>query len=274
VEVKVHRRGLSILASAAWVVGTGALGATSLRASTTFVNATNSGFFSNTGQHISGQTEYEIGDTETSAVLRDFTTFTLPTPGLGQQFVSATLTVTTATVSTSDPSETATFFDVSTSAGTLNTGFSSGSATGQAAYDDLGSGAVFGSQVYFPSDPPAGTKTITLDSAAISAMNVAAGSSFSIGGAVTTLDAVDNIELIYAGSNGPAFQLALTTGPVPEPGSTLALGMFAAAFAARRGRPRPAGSNRTPPGKTLPLGLLTPLPPERFRRTERFDPTE
>jgi hypothetical protein len=211
--------------------------ATSVRADLFAVNATNWGWVSNNGQHIAGNTNYEIGDTETTGLfLRDFATFTLPTLNAQFNFVSATLTITTGTVSTSDPSETATFFDVSTPASTLGPGFgfSQGSSTGMAVYADLGSGTVFGSQVYFPSDSPAGSKTITLNSAALDAMNAARGSGFSIGGAVTSLDAVDNIELIYIGSFGPAPQLTLTTGLAPEPESAVVLGMIAAVFTSRR----------------------------------------
>jgi hypothetical protein len=231
VETKVHLRGLSTIASAAWVIGM----ATSLRANTFFVTATRTGWFASNGQHTSGNNNYEIGDIETPGfLLRDFATFTLPLPGAGQKFVAATLTIPTNTVSTSDPSETATFFDVSTSASTLNASHSSGDSAGLAAYNDLGSGTIFGSQVYFPSDPP-GSSIITLNSAALDAMNAAVpGSSFSIGGAVTSLDAVDNIEIIYTGAVGPFHQLALTTGPAPEPGSAVMLGMIAAVFTARR----------------------------------------
>src|SRR5262245_1080088 len=100
--------------------------ATSLRANTFFVTATRTGWFANNGQHTSGNSNYEIGDPEGDFVLRDFATFTLPLPGAGQKFVAATLTIPTATVSTSDPSETATFYDVSTSGSTLNAGHSSG----------------------------------------------------------------------------------------------------------------------------------------------------
>ena len=215
----MHRRELSITAFAVWAIGM----ATSVRANTFFVTATRTGWFASNGQHTSGNNNYEIGDIDTPGfLLRDFATFTLPLPGAGQKFVAATLTIPNGTLSTSDPSETATFFDVSTSASTLNTGFSSGSSTGLAVYDDLGSGTIFGSQVYFPSDPPAGSKTITLNSAAVDAMNAAApGSSFSIGGAVTSLDGVDNIEIIYTGAVGPFHQLALTTAPAPEPGSVV-----------------------------------------------------
>jgi hypothetical protein len=228
----MHLGRLSVLASAALVISV----ATSLRADTFFVNATQSGWFSDTGQHISGNSNYEIGDTETTAVLRNFATFTLPTLNAQFNFVSATVTITNGTTSTSDPSETATFFDVSTSPATLSSGFSSGSSTGQAVYNDLGTGATYGSQVYFPSDSSTGTKTITLNSAALDAMNAARGSTFSIGGAVTSLDATDNIELIYIGPSTPAFQLALTTGPAPEPSSAAVLGVITAIFTARRKR--------------------------------------
>src|SRR4051812_28416284 len=100
--------------------------ATSVRADVFPVNATNWGWVGNNGQHISGDHSYEIGDTEsTGFFLRDFATFTLPTLNAQFNFVAATLTVTTGTVSTSDPSETATFFDVSTPASTLGPGFAS-----------------------------------------------------------------------------------------------------------------------------------------------------
>ena len=227
----MHLRGLPILASAAWVIGMAA----SVRADPFLVTATRTGWFANNGQHSSGNPNYEIGDVEDNFLLRDFLTFTLPLPGAGKQFVAATLTIPTNAISTSDPSETATFFDVSTAASTLSASHSSGDSAGLAAYADLGSGTIFGSRVYFLSDPP-GSSTITLNSAALDAMNAAVpGSSFSIGGAVTSLDAIDNIEIIYVGAAGPSFpQLALTTGPAPEPGSAVMLGMIAAGFAARR----------------------------------------
>src|SRR5262249_6701828 len=125
--------------------------ATGARAGTMTVTASKTGFYGNEGTHSSGNPNYEIGDVEGNFILRDFASFSLPTLVAGQGVISATLTVTTATVSTSDPSETATFFDVTTPFSTLSASSSSGSATGLSVYDDLGSGTIYGSEVYFPS---------------------------------------------------------------------------------------------------------------------------
>src|SRR3954462_15740256 len=126
----MHLRGLSIIAAAVWVIGM----ATSLHASTFFVTTFRTGWFASNGQHGSANPNYEIGDTEDAFVNRDFLSFTLPFPGAGQKFVSATLTIPTNAVVTSDPSETATFFDVSTSGATLSASHSSGDSAGLAAY--------------------------------------------------------------------------------------------------------------------------------------------
>jgi hypothetical protein len=73
----------------------------------------------------------------------------------GGSVASASLSMTTFNVSRTDPSETIQFYDVSTPASVLTTNSAIGSSSGLAAYEDFGTGIVYGSQVYTNADSSA-----------------------------------------------------------------------------------------------------------------------
>src|SRR6185369_9995998 len=111
----------------------------------------------------------------------------------------------------SDPTETYTLFDVSATPADLDTTRLAGDATGIAIHADLGSGTIYGSRVVSAADNNT-TVAITLNAAAVAALNAAIGSTISLGGALTTL-AVTATQFMFAGTTGavPSVQLVLQT---------------------------------------------------------------
>jgi hypothetical protein len=108
----------------------------------------------------------------------------------------------------SDPTETYTVFDVSTAIAELR-------ATGSGridVFDDLGTGAAFGSQVVSREDNklPYGLVTIDLNAAALADLRAHQGGPFAVGGALTTLAKGDALEGVFAASREGPRQLALT----------------------------------------------------------------
>ncbi len=152
-----------------------------------------------------------------------------------------------------NPTETYSLFDVTTPIPTLvatNTGRTD-------IFADLGSGLSYGSRVVSAADNNR-IVSVTLNAAAVAALNANRGGLFALGGALTTLGPPGN-EFVF-GSSGLSIdvrQLVLT--PVPEPATLMLLGTgvpVLLGYAWRRRRaPAPAG--REHPRRT---SNLSPCP--------------
>jgi hypothetical protein len=142
------------------------------------INASNTGWYQNAGlsnepnggNYITGLCSNCGGP-----IYRSLLVFNIP---VGIPITSATLNINTYTYDSTNPSELLTLWDVTTSLTTLEAG-----TGGISAYNDLGSGVFYGSRVYTAADQN-NFETITLDAAAISAIQSDAGGSFAIGGAL------------------------------------------------------------------------------------------
>lgn len=110
-----------------------------------------------------------------------------------------------------DASETFSLFAYAGDLGALSTG-----AAGVAGFTDLADGDVFGSAAI----SGAGDVSITLNAAAITAIN-AAGGLLGFGGAITTISGAAN-QYAFANSTGQTAQLAIK---VPEPATLSLLGL-------------------------------------------------
>jgi hypothetical protein len=176
--------------------------------------------------------------TSPSNTSRGFFTFQLAS--ITQQVLSARLLIPSGTTQSPDASETVGVFEVSTAAAALSTK----NRLDLSIYDDLGSGALFGSAVIEISRVLGPQVEIDLNSAAISALNSSRGDYFSIGLSLLTLrDHKSASEFIFGSTRRPG-TLELTL--VPEP-STFANVSFIGLLAvwrllALRGRPRLAYS--------------------------------
>ena len=202
--------------------------ASCLSAQTVVINATDRGWYDIGGSHSSSLKNYVAGDSRGNCSLceddfRNFFVFDLA--GITQPIASGKLALfnpgptPTAGYMSNDPSETFELHDITTAISTLR-------ATNNGAvaiWNDLGTGAVYGSKAMTAADQGDYVE-ITLNSAAVAAMNSNHGL-FGIGGSITSLDDVANSEIIFSGSDGrgiaTAVQLRLTY--VPEPSTLLLL---------------------------------------------------
>lgn len=142
------------------------------------INASNSGWYtdSNTNNQPGGS-NYITGLCSNCGgpIFRDFFAFTLP---FSITVTTASLNVNTYVYDSVNPTETLSLFDVSTSLSSLLAG-----TGGIAAYNDLGSGVLYGSRVYTAADQNL-FRSITLSAAAVTAIQQSLGGSFVMGGAL------------------------------------------------------------------------------------------
>jgi hypothetical protein len=173
------------------------------------LNAVDTGWYSSTGFHNPTNPNYIVGDGTNPLypLYRNWFTFNLPT--LTAPIISAQLKVNTFDYNSLQTSETYELRDVTTAVPTLTAGGSG--LTG--IYADLGDGAIYGSRDYSNGDDNQ-IRTIDLNAAAISALTTKSGQAFALGGLLTTLDTIDNIEYVFGFSNPVPgdVQLILNTG--------------------------------------------------------------
>ncbi len=122
----------------------------------------NVGNWSPTATNSNTNTNYALGYSGETA-WRNFFTFNLASLGPNQQIVSATLELRKWWYTSSDPSETVQLFDVSTSAAVLNNNVGPSTSI----FDDLGSGANYGSVAIGAPPVPASPDTGAIISVAL-----------------------------------------------------------------------------------------------------------
>jgi subtilisin family serine protease/Ca2+-binding RTX toxin-like protein len=172
------------------------------------INAVDTGWYDNSGSHDPTNTNYIVGDN--GILYRDWMSFNLPT--FTQPVVAAQLKIKTYEYLSADASETYELRDVTTPVSTLVAGGSGLTSI----YNDLGTGAIYGSRVFTSADSNQ-TITINLTPEAVSALNTKSGQAFALGGWLTTLDTISNSEYVFGFSNSlnPSadVQLVLSTAP-------------------------------------------------------------
>jgi hypothetical protein len=203
----------STAATAQTLDGTqGALGAI-MGAAT--VNAVDSGWIATDGTHTAANNNYAVGqvlfNSNPLSEFRNYATFALS--GTTPTIIGAELRLFNPTnaYSSPDPTETYTLFDVSATPTALDANRLAGDATGSAIHADLGSGTVYGARVVSAADNNT-TIAITLNAAAVAALNAAIGSTISFGGAITTI-AGTAMQSVFGFTSGAAgtVQLVLQT---------------------------------------------------------------
>lgn len=189
------------------------------------LNPTYRGFVTSNGQTSDtlGQgNSYEAGFSFSTVTRRNYFYFAIPTLAPGESITAARLTLTGGTLNLEGTTtRTVTLWDVSTGIGQIGS-----------AYNDIGSGAAYGSFQVSRSDPIFGVTAYSADlnAIAIANMNASAGEFFAIGG---TLDVFNNSVSryqVFANTGGSAVndgRTVLSLTVVPEP-STLLLVVSAA----------------------------------------------
>jgi hypothetical protein len=176
------------------------------------LDAIDKGWYTEAGTHYAYNENYLVG--RNSHTHRNFFVFDLSGVDLsrGQCIVEAALVLDTFEVFTEDASETVEFFDVTAPVTDLLIGLRSVSR-----YDDFGTGISYGMQTYKPRDPFP-PRVIALNSAAVDAIRLSAGSLFAIGGSVTTLqDTPLRLQYVFNGSHIGIGITRLDLTIVPEP---------------------------------------------------------
>jgi hypothetical protein len=210
------------------VVACGVLaGAGSADAATIIINSTSFGWWDSTGSHSAAITNYGTGDDAANNEHRSF--FVFPLTGVSGTLQSATLQIFNPAYGSPNPTEILGIFDVSTSIAALTA-----SGSGQIAiYNDLGSGTLFGSTSVSPANNES-VVSISLNSAALAALQSALGGDFAVGGALTTLSVPGATEGVFLFSTALTGSRQLVLNTIPEPASLFLLASGLGAIAARR----------------------------------------
>jgi hypothetical protein len=179
---------------------------------TVTLNASDSGYYTDNGNHTSLNSFVTVGFGGTACgssdeEFRDFFVFDLS--GVSDEVVAATLRVQVPGsgdgYESPDPSEDLSLFEVTTSVPTLTAG-----GLGMTAiYDDLGDGPAYGTRTFTAADETT-IVDVALNAAGIAAINAAIGGDFALGGALTTLTSTPpTCELLFPGANPTTKQLIL-----------------------------------------------------------------
>lgn len=195
-----------------------AASAPGLFGATITLDATQTGFYNDSGVRTLGNYATGWFAVGSPAELRSYFTFDLT--GVSGSITGATVHLSSGVAGSQyfspDPSETLTFFDVSTTLAALTGGFG-----GPNAFNDLGTGTSYGS--YTLTKPVPSFIDTTLNAAGLAFLN-ANFTSIALGGAITTLTKGATNEAIFNGTDATLVrQLILTTtattSSVPEPSS-------------------------------------------------------
>jgi hypothetical protein len=206
-------------------------------ATTIVINATDSGWYDDTGSHTQSNENYLVG--WRGAEYRNFFVFDLTAIPVTDTVVSATLRLFNPAISlpailangysSPDLSETYEVVEVTTPVpllilgGTLLTPI----------YNDLGDGTVFGTRAVSAADNGANVD-IALDAAGVAAIDAGVGL-FALGGHVSTLTSGFPNEFVFGSTGATSLrQLVIETNAVPEPGSGALVGVGLAAVAVWR----------------------------------------
>jgi hypothetical protein len=197
------------------------------------LDAIDSGWYDETGSHNPLNRNYIVGQNRICPgpdclTFRNWFAFDLA--GVGN-VTGATLRLYTSNYSSPDATETYTLFDVGTPVATLR----GGGAGLVGIFNDLGTGATYGSRNYSAADDGL-VRDITLNAAAIAAINAALGGEFALAGALTSLSGLEQLEFVFGDSTGGVGELRQLILQVPEPLSIVLLALGFAAAAARRSR--------------------------------------
>jgi len=147
-------------------------------AATYTLTATDSGWYTTVNGHNPDNNNFIVGNCCGDGEHRNFFVFDLS--GVSGNITSATLEIETRSISTPDPSETWALYDISTPIATLIAGGISASI-----FTDLGSGTSYGNVTV--ANDYKGIVSVSLNASAVVALNTAKGTSFALGGAITTL---------------------------------------------------------------------------------------
>lgn len=146
----------------------------------TVLTSFDQGWYTNSGQHSSANSNYIVGDTNGNAY-NNYFTFDLR--GVTAQISSFSINAAREYSSFEQRPLTYSLYRVSTSFSDLDVTRFSGDQVGQEIYADLGSGVNFGSQVFTASqlDTPL---LISFNANGLAALNAARGGFFSVGGSL------------------------------------------------------------------------------------------
>jgi hypothetical protein len=222
-------------------------GASGSNAATVVLNATDSGWFRQAGQNgnaitpnnqnfFVGTISQNFGGGTQLNNYRNFFVFDLA--GISGTILSASLQILN-NGSYDGAAGTYTVYDVTASLATLDGTYLDGDSVGQAVYNDLGSGTVYGLQGV-DSTSSNTFVNVSFGSSGISALNAAVGNLLIVGGDLPLGGAAANKDMFY---NAGSRQLVLTTQDSsleanPEPGTLILLGtgLIGSAFFTRRRR--------------------------------------